>query len=158
MRHASSPPGPDDHTRPLDAQGITQAHEIGNALAARDAAPGAALCSSAQRAVQTLETLGAHISLPAAEVEPQLYLASRSVLRARIASLDAGIPSALLVGHNPGLGELVAELGREGERETLARSRHFPPATLAILAFDTAHWAELAHASGRVLAVLQGRT
>jgi phosphohistidine phosphatase len=47
------------------------------------------------------------------------------------------VADVLLVGHNPGLEDLVRALGRDGDPELISRVQHkFPTGALATIAFD----------------------
>ena len=57
----------------------------------------------------------------------------------------------MLVGHNPGFEELATRLVGFGDRYAFARlARKYPTAGLAVIDFDTDHWAEIAPRSGRL--------
>lgn len=114
MRHAKSSwddPGQRDFDRPLNKRGKKDAPRMGRALAARGLHPDLVLASPAARVKLTLEAF-----LPAAgiEIEPRyeesLYGASAAEMMALVRRLPAAARCALLVGHNPGLEELVGRL------------------------------------------------
>ena len=78
------------------------------ALAARGFRPERALVSPARRARETLAGVRAALAtLAAAEEDEALYLASPGRLLARLQRLPDATSQVLLVGHNPGLAELV---------------------------------------------------
>jgi len=103
--------GLDDRDRPLSDEGITKMKRNAAALAAIGAVPDVILCSPLARARQTADILmEAFSGRPALEVipalappanRPDLYEAIRSHERA-----DA----LMLVGHEPSLGEIAAEI------------------------------------------------
>jgi phosphohistidine phosphatase len=127
-----------DHERPLAPRGRRAAETLAGHIAALDPPPALVLCSTARRAQDTLEPIRER--LPAATgvlVEDDLYGASAPQLLDRLRSVPEDTPSVLLVGHNPGLEDLVVGLGRDGDPELTGRVRHkFPTAALATLAFD----------------------
>lgn len=140
LRHAKSSwadPGGADHERPLNARGQRDAPRMGRHLAAAVGAPRRVLCSTARRARQTLEAV--QEALPArapVTFEPELYLAPAGRLLARLHALAPADDVVLLVGHNPGLEDLVGALTGSGDAEACARLRSgLKTATLAVLTF-----------------------
>jgi phosphohistidine phosphatase len=120
-----------DHERPLDARG----HAAGRLLAAHLATlppPTLVLCSSALRTRQTLEHILPSLAGPQVLIEDGLYLASPLAIRNRIAEIVEAMPSALVIGHNPGLHELAMVLADEsppGPRDRVAGK--FPTGAMA---------------------------
>ena len=112
LRHAKSSwsnPGLDDHDRPLAKRGIRDAPRMGERLRARGADPQVIVSSSAKRALRTAEIvadalggIGDRIT-----IEPELYLASPGKLVEVVARQDPGVLALMIVGHNPGLTQLV---------------------------------------------------
>ncbi len=96
------------------------------------------LCSSAARTVETLQRI--RQALPAGtsvKVEEELYAADVDELLARVQRMPSTVACALLVGHNPGIGELAVMLAGHGDRTALAAmAAKFPTAALAHLAID----------------------
>jgi len=133
-----------DHDRPLAPRGLRAAETMAAHLAAVDRPPDLVLCSTARRALDTLEPL--RTRLPAGTevlVEGDLYGAPAPALLARLRLVPDEAGTVLLVGHNPGLEDLVHLLGRPGDPSLLARVRaKFPTAALATLAF-AGPWTEL---------------
>jgi phosphohistidine phosphatase len=148
LRHGKSSwsdPGRADRDRPLNARGRAAAERIGAWCAEAGVAPELVLCSAAARARETLALLLPHLKTPARiEVEDGLYLAAASELLARLRRVDAGIGSAMLIGHNPGLHELARLLAGGGEAKALAKlETKFPTAALAELSFELKDWRAL---------------
>jgi phosphohistidine phosphatase len=133
-----------DHDRPLAPRGRRAAEALAAHVGALDPPPALVLCSTARRAQDTLEPVRAR--LPASTevlVEDDLYGAPAPLLLARVRLVPEDTPSVLLVGHNPGLEDLVRGLGRRGDPGLIARVRtKFPTGALATLAFD-GPWKEL---------------
>ena len=130
LRHAhaeSASAGQADRERPLSATGVQEAHDAGAWLRRQGLQPDRVLCSPALRTRQTFAALG---EAAAGEVreEASIYNASVGEL---IALVDAhrDADSLLLVGHNPGLEQLVALMhsGQSGDY------RGMPPASVAVL-------------------------
>lgn len=131
LRHAHAEPGRSDLAdleRPLTAAGLSEAAAAGAWLRAHDLIPDAALCSPAQRARQTLEGVRASVPVPEAAVRNELYEATPGELMRQFDSVSDA-DRVLLVGHNPGMEELLPLLtdGRSGDH------RGMPPASLAVI-------------------------
>jgi phosphohistidine phosphatase len=98
-----------DHDRPLSARGQTDAPRIGRHLAQSGIKPDLALISSARRAQQTAALIAPCLTGSALELrtEPRLYLATPGELLQILAEQSDDYDELLVVGHNPGLTQLV---------------------------------------------------
>jgi phosphohistidine phosphatase len=125
MRHAKSSwndPALDDHDRPLKKRGRNAAPRMGRLLLAEDLVPDQVLCSTASRAVETVKlvTEACGMSGPVRALR-ELYLASPETYVDALRDLGGDPGRVLLVGHNPGLEQLVLGLsGRQVELPTAA--------------------------------------
>ncbi|WP_431986641.1 SixA phosphatase family protein [Streptomyces griseoflavus] len=148
LRHAKSarPEAVTDHERPLAARGERDAPAAGRALADADCLPGLALCSTAVRARRTWELAAAQWGTPPpVRHDPRLYHGEVRDLLAVIHEVPAGIETLLLVGHNPGLEDLVLTLAGDGLDDTLDRvGAKFPTSAIAVLSWRGAAWRDLA--------------
>ena len=158
LRHAKSdraaPVGDGDHDRPLSSRGRATAPLIGAHLAATYGTPDAVHTSSAARATETVElVLTALDAAPEVRREPSLYLADARSLRAHLSGVDAHVGSLLLVGHNPGLAELLVALAGD---EARARIGRFPTAALATCVIQGG-WADLDGGGADLVAVVTPR-
>jgi phosphohistidine phosphatase len=140
MRHAKSSwnnASFGDHERPLAPRGRRAAAALADHVATLEPAPALVLCSTAKRAQDTLEPVRSRLpTATAVQIEDELYGASAPGLLDRLREVSDDTPSVLLVGHNPGLEDLVKGLGRDGDAELLARiNAKFPTGALATLAF-----------------------
>lgn len=141
LRHAKSSwddPSLDDRDRPLAPRGRRACEALRRHCAANAVLPEVVLCSSATRARETLEALLGVLGDPEVRVEDGLYLAGAHGWLTRLRGLDA--ESALIVGHNPGLQELVVSLVRPGPLRDRAAAK-LPTGALATLELD--EWHEL---------------
>lgn len=106
-----------DFDRPLKERGREAAEAVGHRLASEKLRDPLVLCSPA---VRTRET--AQIVLESADlrVEPRfderIYEASLRDLLEVVSEIPDGAAVAILIGHNPGLEELLAFLVGEGQR------------------------------------------
>jgi phosphohistidine phosphatase len=135
-----------DHDRPLNSRGRQAAVAVGRYLHQQGISPTLVLCSSATRTRQTLELLELDRG-PELSVEDELYGASAADLLLRVQRITAGVTSALLIGHNPGVQDLAATL--TGDDERLAS---FPTAALADLRVPVTRWADLRPGGATLLA------
>ena len=117
LRHAKSDwsGGVADHDRPLAGRGRREAALAGRWLRENAADIDLVVCSSAKRARQTWKLVAKQLdNAPPARVDDRLYAASVRGLLAVVRKLPESARAVLLIGHNPGLEELVADLGGVG--------------------------------------------
>lgn len=147
LRHAKSSwdePGLPDRLRPLAPRGRKTTKKLARYFEANPIAPQLVLCSPAVRATETWE--GVKRGLPAetrVNLDDALYGADADDLLERLRELPAEIDSVLVIGHNPGLGDLAQQLagaGDPGARDRLAAK--FPTGALARLGVST-EWHDL---------------
>ena len=126
VRHAHAEPaaaGQDDLARVLTLRGEAEADAAGAWLKEHGAAPARVLCSPAARARETCERVLAAIGYADVRVEPRIYEATPAAL-IRVLDEHADANPLVVVGHNPGLENLVALL-TEGASDS---GRGMPPA------------------------------
>jgi phosphohistidine phosphatase len=147
LRHAKSSwddPGLADHDRPLAPRGRRAAVALCDHLQDLADPPDLVLCSSAVRTVQTLDRI--RPALPAStsiNVDGQLYAADAGELLAHVRRLSSSVSCALVIGHNPGIGDLAVMLAGNGDSAARsAMAAKFPTAALARLALDQP-WSEV---------------
>ncbi len=149
LRHAEAMhAGPDgrDAERPLSLHGEAQASAVGTWLAEQGAEPDTVLCSPARRAQMTADAVCRALRTRTPRFLPAIYQATPGELLSLVEHHAPDARQVLLVGHNPGLEQLLALLtaGRS------AGARGMSPATLAWV--DTADDAfEPGHGRLRVL-------
>ncbi|MEW2303632.1 histidine phosphatase family protein [Streptomyces sp. NPDC006655] len=147
LRHAKSswPEGVPDELRPLAARGRRDAPAAGRALAASDCLPDLAICSTAVRARQTWDlAAGQWGTPPPVRYDSRVYAADVPELLEVVREVPAEVETLLLVGHNPGLEDLVLELAGGGLDDALDQVRaKFPTSALAVLAWHGTTWTEL---------------
>ena len=135
LRHAKSDwsTADPDHERPLSSRGRQDASRIGEWFAGHHKPPARVVCSTAVRARQTLERFNQAAGIPAGRIEfsPQLYQASLQHLLAVIGGHHA-LTSLMLVGHNPGLDNLLMHLCGAGLPRTES-GKLMTTANLAVL-------------------------
>ncbi|CAL9376996.1 SixA phosphatase family protein [Streptomyces sp. enrichment culture] len=148
LRHAKSarPQGVPDHERPLAPRGRRDAPVAGRTLAAADCLPDLALCSTAVRARQTWELASAQWGTPPpVRLDSRLYAADVPDLLAVARETPPEVRTLLLVGHNPGLEDLVLTLAGSDLDDALDAVRtKFPTSAIAVLAWYGHTWQALA--------------
>jgi len=116
FRHAKSawPEGVPDDQRPLGPRGRRNAPAAGRWLRDEVDRIDLAVCSPAVRARQTWELAGVELDPQPRVVEDErVYAASADALLGVVQDLPDGVGTAVLVGHNPGLADLVELLTGE---------------------------------------------
>jgi len=126
-----------DHDRPLAPRGRRAAEALAAHVATIDPPPALVLCSTARRAQDTLEPVRSRLpDSTEVLIEDDLYGAPAPLILARLRRIPDTTPSVLVVGHNPGLDDLVRSLGRDGDPGLIARVHtKFPTGALATLPF-----------------------
>jgi phosphohistidine phosphatase len=158
LRHAKSAwndPALADHDRPLASRGARAATLIGRELRKEGFHADCILCSTARRAVDTLEIVTAQLDGAALEMpvhqERELYLTGDRALLERLRRLPDKVETVMLVGHNPDLHNLAQELAGDGHKEDLGNLRaKFPTAGLAVLEFPYDRWSDIGPRAGRL--------
>jgi phosphohistidine phosphatase len=112
------------------------------------------VASPAVRIVGTVEQLEVGYGCDLAPAwDRRVYLASASSLLDIVHELPAQARTALLIGHNPGLEDLILTLIPDRAGDTLRDSveTKFPTAAIAEMAFDVADWTEIRADSGTLV-------
>jgi phosphohistidine phosphatase len=146
LRHAKSgwdDAVPRDFDRPLNPKGRRAAQVMGRFLKTQGAAFDHVLASPALRVVETLVEVeyGYGRALTPAW-DKRVYLASAATLLDLIRDLPEQAGTALVVGHNPGLEDLVLDLVADGGDLREAVEAKYPTAAVATMTWDGA-WADL---------------
>jgi phosphohistidine phosphatase len=133
MRHAKSSWSDEslsDHERPLNDRGMAAAPRIARWLIENGYQPDSLLCSSARRTVETAELLkNSGLKLPGYNPMTSLYLASASsILESLSEACYRTSNCSMIIGHNPGLEELVSLLAQ--------RPISMPTAAVAVFEID----------------------
>jgi phosphohistidine phosphatase len=145
LRHAKSAwddPELRDRDRPLAPRGRKAAKRVARWASKHDVTPQLVICSSAARAQQTLRLMLPSLGEPEVWVEVTLYAAAAETLLARIRALPDEIDEAMLVGHNPGLMDVLLLLAAPSKLRSRA-AVNVPTGALAELEADIGRWVEL---------------
>lgn len=146
MRHGKSDwsaAAPTDFSRPLATRGKKAVPRMGRWLHHRGLQPDYVVCSPAIRARQTVLTLAPYLDFPETGVvwDERLYLADRATLLHVLAECPVDVGTVLLVGHNPGLEELLAYLSG-AKCPVPVNGKLLPTAAVGILALSRG-WRDL---------------
>ena len=139
LRHAKSSwkeSAMKDFDRPLNQRGLKAAPTIGRLMRKRKLQPDLVLSSPAERARQTtqlvLDAAGFKTEL---RYDERIYEASAARLFEIVSQIEDDANIAMLVGHNPGLEELLEAL--------TGAARSLSTAALACIEVDIERWSKL---------------
>lgn len=125
-----------DFDRPLNERGRADAPVIGKHIASEDLGDPLLICSPSLRTRETAQLVLLNANL---HVEPRfddrIYEASVRDLLQVVSEIDDAKQTAILIGHNPGLEELLALLTGE--------ARQMPTCALAKIVFDASSWKDV---------------
>ncbi|HUL85553.1 MAG TPA: histidine phosphatase family protein [Actinomycetota bacterium] len=160
LRHAkSSWDDPDlaDVDRPLSARGRTAARAMAAHLRAHPVHPDLILCSPSARTRETLALVAPSLGSVETRFDEALYtFDAGAALDHLVATLDDDRVCALVVGHNPPMGELAGTLASEGDALGAVRAK-FPTGALAELELAIESWSALRPGCGRLTTFVRPR-
>jgi phosphohistidine phosphatase len=141
LRHGKAEPrniDERDFDRKLAISGRLQAEMTGNTIAVREGTPDLIYSSSAPRAWEPARIVAEKVSysLENIRTDGELYMATSLWLRHLLGNIGDEIISCILVGHNPGLTDLINHFG--------VRLDHLPTASVAAFQFNVDSWKEIA--------------
>lgn len=115
LRHAKAlvySPNNLDIDRPINEEGKREAELVGELLLKKNEIPQLIISSSALRAISTAKIVAQKTNYTKNKilVDKNIYNAKTITLKKIIQNLDDKIDSVMLVGHNPGISDLVDEL------------------------------------------------
>jgi len=152
LRHSKSAwddPTLRDRDRPLAPRGRKASKRVARWAKKHGVRPQLVVCSNAVRARQTLQRVLPGLGEPAVWFEVTLYAAGADTLLARVRALPDDVDEAMLVGHNPGLMELLLLLAAPSPLRQRALG-NVPTGALAELEADVEHWAEVSPGEARL--------
>jgi phosphohistidine phosphatase len=139
LRHAKSSwadSSQEDWQRPLNDRGRRDAPRAGEWLRERGLTPDIIVTSDAVRARATAQAVSQACGYGGEVIkEPSLYHATPEDAIEVVTRISDAAQSAMIVGHNPGLEELVSKLSGE--------SHGMPTAALFVFDLPIARWREL---------------
>lgn len=155
LRHAKSSwddSALDDFDRPLNDRGRKAARRVGREMKARGMRFDQVLASPAARVRETLDEVargyGGELDV---RFDDALYGASAEALLGFVRAIPGKAHAPLLVGHDPGLHQLVLRLTRDDGAKLRGRiAAKFPTGALAMIALDATRWDEVEPGSGEI--------
>ncbi len=152
-RHAKSDwgdPSLTDHERPLSERGRRNANKMANWIQQNALTPDLILCSTAKRAQQTLRRFCPDCAIETEHLET-LYMADVPTLLRQLAKVPQHFKRVMLIGHNPGMEELIAYLNTE-PLSLAADVKLFPTAAVAHFIMPS-DWRSLEKGDGRLISL-----
>ena len=149
-----------DFDRPLNKRGRSGAAVMGKHIRDHTVSWQRVLASPAVRVTQTLELAGEAAGKPPPITwDRRIYLANSATLMDVLREQDGDPGSIMLVGHNPGLEDLIFDLvpddGSSPLRDVVEDK--FPTAAYAVLELDINRWADLEENCGRLVHLTRPR-
>lgn len=149
-----------DFDRPLNARGERGARLMGQHIKAAGYPFARVIASPAVRVAETIERAGeAWGRAFAIEWDRRIYLASSQTLIDLLRELPDSLPSVLLVGHNPGLEDVIFDLVPDDGSSPLREEVEvkFPTATFAVLTLPVDKWSDIAEGTAKLVELTRPR-
>lgn len=145
IRHAKATheSGFEDFERPLTPSGILDAGRMAERLKANNIVPKLLVSSPALRTMSTANIFSQHFPVPKAQKVKAIYEASESTLLQVINEFPDDKDFIGLVGHNPGLTQILYYL--TGSLQAMDTSG------TALIHFDCNNWAEVSGDTGKLI-------
>ncbi len=147
MRHGKAEDGLNkaDYKRKLSSKGIKRNKKTGTQLKERKIQFDTILCSNAHRTLETAQIIADCLDFPQKNIQEakELYLATVRTLLDQLYVLDNQLDSVLMVGHNPGVSELIGSLSGK-------LIDWLPTSALIALEIDTDLWENIGNAHVRI--------
>jgi phosphohistidine phosphatase len=155
LRHAKAEPSrPDkqDHDRVLAERGRADAAKLGTYLARHAFKPDHVLVSTSARTRETWALMvEAFARAPSVRFEEHIYNATTQAILKAVHDTEPAARTLLVIGHNPGLQELAANLVASGDIDARQRlGAEFPTAALAAISFAVDDWRGVHPRGGRL--------
>ena len=161
LRHGKSawPDGMDDLERPLTKRGREAARRMGRYLLDEQLGPDLALVSPARRTQETWTLAKDSLGDVPVRSEPRIYEAPPDRLLTVVKGVEPDVRTLLVVGHNPGLQELLRLLLGDSDRYAHGTAiTKYPTAGLAVVDVPARAWHELSPRSGRLVRFVTPKT
>jgi phosphohistidine phosphatase len=145
IRHAKAANinGIDDFERPLKQSGMEDATIMAQRLHEKGIIPQRIIASPAIRTLTTANIFSEHLAIHSVETDKKIYEASEGMLLQIINQLPDEHDFIALVGHNPGMSELLAYLtGKIKDVSTCA---------VALIDFEADKWSEISLNNGKII-------
>lgn len=158
LRHAKSSWADsklEDFNRPLNDRGWKAARRLGRELEKEGVKFDLIIASPAGRVRETIDGLTESLKLNVEiRFEPRMYAASEEMLLKIVEEIPESAHAPLMVGHNPGLQQLIIELTHHSDDLRRRVERKFPTAALAKIELPARRWAEVEPGSGEIASLI----
>ena len=162
LRHAKSSWGDSrlgDFDRPLNDRGREAARRLGEEMKQREMRFDQVLASPAVRVRQTLykvaEGYGERFD---AVFDERIYMAGLDALLEIVRDIPDDSEKPLLVGHNPGLEQLLLRLTSDDDRGLRGKvAGKYPTGALAVVELPADRWREITEGSGKIVELILPR-
>ncbi len=149
-----------DFDRPLNARGVRGAQAMGEYIKSTCLRFDRIIASPAVRVAETIEeACKAWGHTFPVEWDRRIYLASSATLIDLLRELSGEPESVLMIGHNPGLEDLIFDLVPDDGTSPLREEVEvkFPTATFAVMELAIDRWADLDERCGKLTAMKRPR-
>jgi phosphohistidine phosphatase len=160
LRHAKSgwdDPVARDFDRPLNLRGQRAAVAMGKHMKSLGLGFDAVIASPAVRVIETLDLIGSGYGGDLAPAwDKRIYLTSAATLLDLVQDLPDAAGTAMMVGHSPGIEELVLWLVPGGALRHQVAVK-FPTGALAEIVFEADRWQDVAPGDGELIRFIRPR-
>jgi phosphohistidine phosphatase len=132
-----------DFERPLQESGLHDAAIMAARLKEHNLIPQILVASPALRTVSTANVFSQHLAIPNPQTNRAIYEATQSELVKVVNALPDSYDFIGLVGHNPGMSDLIYYLTRQ--------LQDVPTCAMMMIEFDTDSWMEIIEDSGKLV-------
>lgn len=149
-----------DFDRPINARGVRGALAMGEHIRSTGRKFDRMIASPAVRVTETIEQASkAWGHSFAVEWDRRIYLASSATLLDLLRDIEGDPQSVLMVGHNPGLEDLIFDLVPDDGSNPLRDivEQKFPTATYAVLELDVERWSDVSEGCARLVELKRPR-
>ena len=149
-----------DFDRPLNARGVRGAQAMGEYIKSTCLRFDRIIASPAVRVAETIEeACKAWGHTFPVEWDRRIYLASSATLIDLLRELSGDPENVLMIGHNPGLEDLIFDLVPDDGTSPLREEVEvkFPTATFAVMELAIERWADLDERCGKLIAMKRPR-
>lgn len=149
-----------DFDRPLNDRGVRGARAMGEHIRSTGLRFERILASPAVRVAETIEEASkAWGRTFPVEWDRRIYLASSATLIDLLREISGEPASVLMIGHNPGLEDLIFDLVPDDGTSPLREEVEvkFPTATFAVMELAIERWADLDERCGKLVSLMRPR-
>ncbi len=145
IRHAKAThdTGYIDFERPLQERGLQDAAIMAGRLKDKNIIPQLLVASPALRTLSTANVFSQHLTIPQLQTNKDIYEATTLALMKVINAFPDEHDFIALVGHNPGMSDLLYYLTRQ--------LQNVPTCAMMLIEFDVDSWMEIIEDAGTLL-------